>query len=85
MSSFVQAPISTIAAATAAVTLYWFLRVFAADSASYRALAAVMGVPGRIERFLLGSFVIACCVLLVYRGASEWIGPIGSPAGFTAF
>jgi hypothetical protein len=71
-SLLLHGPIFPIAIATVAVTLYWFLRVFATHSASYKTMEAEFGAPGRIERFLLGAFVLACYLLLAYRGISEY-------------
>lgn len=68
-------PIVPLVTATVGVTVYWILRVRATRSASYELLARELGEPGRIERALLGGFVLACYALITYRLVEAWMGP----------
>jgi len=70
MSFLVKAPALAIALSYLSLVLYWYLRVAATRTGSYRALAQVQGPPGAIEQgiwivvLVAGAFFVAFSVAL---------------------
>jgi hypothetical protein len=65
MSSLLEAPVVLTALSYLSLVLYWYLRVVATRTGSYRALAEVQGPPGAIEQgiwiavLVSGAFFVA--------------------------
>lgn len=64
-------PLFPLLLAVSAVTLFCYLRFYAIQTASYRAMVAEFGDPSPLERFFGGAFLAACYALVLYRLVSS--------------
>jgi hypothetical protein len=62
-----EAPVLAVAAGYASLLAYWILRVVATNSASYRALADLMGAPSRVERATWPLILAAGAIFVLFR------------------
>lgn len=60
-----EAPVLAIASGYLSLVLYWYLRVVATSSGSYKALSDLQGSPGAIEKGVWIALLAAGALILV--------------------